>query len=324
MRRQRDRRDGQALVEFAVIAFVLYLFLAATLELGRATFGVQTIQAAADLAAREISRTPLAPDFTLTDALNSEAVCKNIFDERLLVLNLDDYRDRPEDTDDSRLNKLFRRFPVVNQQLRSVMIVDQSVDQSISKLGLLRYPGALVTPSPAEPDHPLPDDFTPTPYRVVIPQVKAAADGMETIVWRPVVEEIDPGAFSIVPRPEVDPRRQGFVGIRINYPFQAASLVAYRPSPEGPFEPNGANAVLANDAGVTQENDIPGGRALADLTPENRPNRLLQPHGGRFGLGSLQAGVARDNLGGQSVRPFRRLLMGQAIYRREVFGPPEP
>ena len=55
------RRRGSVLVEFALIALVLYLILAATLEFGRALFGAQVLQQAADIAAREISRTPLPP-----------------------------------------------------------------------------------------------------------------------------------------------------------------------------------------------------------------------------------------------------------------------
>jgi hypothetical protein len=308
MRRQREPRRGQVLVEFAVIALILYLLLAATLELGRATFGVQTVQAAADLAARELSRTPLSVTYTSligtgagdpTAALNDTLVRQRIFDERLLVIDLDNY---PDGTD---LGPVFATFPVVNQQLRTVMIFDQSAGRR-----LLRYPGALIKPGDESAvTAPLPAGFTDTGYRVAVPMiVSRGTDGIETIHWVNVLEEITPGAFSVTSP------SGGIVGVRINYPFQAASLSAYRPSPDGPFEPNGQLLIKANDGGVTQDNAIPGGGTLADLTQDPDPNRQLQPNGGRFGLGTQQARA-------QSLRPFRRLLTGQAIYRREIFAP---
>jgi hypothetical protein len=318
MRLQRDRRRGQALVEFAVIALILYLLLAATLELGRATFGVQTIQASADLAAREISRTPLSVTYASlngtgasdpTAALNDAVVRQRIFDERLLVIDLDNY---PADTD---LGQVFATFPVVNQQLRTVMIFDQSAGRR-----LLRYPGALIKPSDESAvTAPLPAGFTDTGFRVAVPLiVSRGTDGVETIKWVRVLEEIDPGdATASPPRPaafSVTSPSGGVVGVRINYPFQAASLSAYPPSPRGPFEPNGNQLIKANDGGVTQDNAIPGGGTLADLTQDVDPHRQLQPNGGAFGLGTQQAR-------GQALRPFRRLVTGQAIYRREVLVP---
>src|SRR5580693_1602057 len=44
-------RRGQALVEFALVALVLYLLIAFVLDFGRAIYGTQIIQGAADLAA---------------------------------------------------------------------------------------------------------------------------------------------------------------------------------------------------------------------------------------------------------------------------------
>ena len=47
-RRGRNRR-GSVLVEFALIALLLYLILAATLEFGRALFGAQVLQQSTDV-----------------------------------------------------------------------------------------------------------------------------------------------------------------------------------------------------------------------------------------------------------------------------------
>lgn len=72
--RHRPARPGQALVEFAVVALVMYLLLAAILTFGHALYVAQGLQTAADLAAREISRTPLPADATFEEALDDDDV----------------------------------------------------------------------------------------------------------------------------------------------------------------------------------------------------------------------------------------------------------
>ena len=57
-KRGRSRR-GQALVEFAVVCLVVYMLLAAILTFGQWLYSAQGLQQAVDVAAREISRTPL-------------------------------------------------------------------------------------------------------------------------------------------------------------------------------------------------------------------------------------------------------------------------
>src|SRR3954471_10138442 len=89
-------RRGSVLVEFALIALVLYLILAATLEFGRALFGAQIVQQAADILARELSRTPLPPVAALqqvfddtTGQYDPNGVVKStIYDRSLLVVPL--------------------------------------------------------------------------------------------------------------------------------------------------------------------------------------------------------------------------------------------
>ena len=61
-RERRVVRRGQSLVEFAVVALVIYMLLAAILTFGHLLYVAQGLQQAADLAAREISRTPLSAD----------------------------------------------------------------------------------------------------------------------------------------------------------------------------------------------------------------------------------------------------------------------
>jgi hypothetical protein len=105
-------------------------------------------------------------------------------------------------------------------------------------------------------------------------------------------------AFSIA-----SPQR-GLVALRINYPYQAAALSAYYPSTAHPIE--------ANDGGVRVQ---PRADGFDPGTPVGS-GQAVGTYAGPFGLG-------RQFALGKSVRPFRKALTAQAIYRREVFGSPE-
>ena len=93
--------------------------------------------------------------------------------------------------------------------------------------------------------------------------------------------------------------------MRINYPYQAATLSGYQsvPSDVDPIPPNMANFITADDGAVQQLNDPPGG-PLDD--------GAIGPYAGPYGLGRQLA------LAGRTLRPFRKLISAQAIYRREV------
>jgi len=136
-------RHGAVLVEFALVALVMYLLLAAILEFGRMFYCAQTVQAAADFAARELSRTPLSPvDVpTLEIALGTQVVRETVYTEDYLAIDVS------EQAGDliEYLDSLDPPVPPVNMLLVPVMFVDQVGDRRI-----LRYPGALVT-SPTAP-----------------------------------------------------------------------------------------------------------------------------------------------------------------------------
>ena len=86
------RRRGQILVEFALIALVLYLLLAAIIDFGRATYSAQGIQQAADVAARELSRMNLPPTGQLTGpngVLGPGGAGMSIYQEKYLIVDLD-------------------------------------------------------------------------------------------------------------------------------------------------------------------------------------------------------------------------------------------
>jgi hypothetical protein len=95
--------------------------------------------------------------------------------------------------------------------------------------------------------------------------------------------------------------------IRINYPFQAGTLSGFRaepPSADDPLPPNLSNRITAADDDVVAP-PPPSGTLLPD-DPEE-----FGPYAGRYGLG-------RQLAFGATLRPFRKLISTQALFRREV------
>jgi hypothetical protein len=95
--------------------------------------------------------------------------------------------------------------------------------------------------------------------------------------------------------------------IRINYPFQAGALSGFRTEPQtvdDPLPPNLSNMITAADGSVTAPAP-PYGTLLPD-DPEE-----FGPYAGRYGLG-------RQLAFGSTLRPFRKLMSTQAVFRREV------
>ena len=80
-------------------------------------------------------------------------------------------------------------------------------------------------------------------------------------------------------------------------------LSGYRQAPQGPLAPNVNYRIQANDGGVAQTNAAPGGLIGGSEAG---------PYAGAYGLGKMYSHA-------EEVRPFRRLLSAQAIFRREVF-----
>jgi hypothetical protein len=277
------------LLEFALIALVMYLLLAATLEFGRAYFSAQVIQQAADAAAREIARTPLPVSTTVARLIQgmddpAQSVPNTIYSEDWLVVDMAGIPANMTVADYFTANA-----PIVNRLLYPLMIPAEAGNRR-----LLQYPGLLV-----------PDGERRSGLNVVIPLVSYAG-GAETITGTvPVLQEILPNPnasrsdyldpsqcpFSLTAS-GVPAAQRGLVSIRINCPYQAASLAATARDPGDPHGPN------------FRYIEVPGASA-ADRAG---------PYAGPDGLGNLL-------VEGKSVRPFRRLVSSQAIYRREVIGP---
>ena len=321
--RRQDR--GAALVEFALVSVVLYLLLAGAIDFGRLMFDANALQDVARVAARELAVAPIRADATFDYALScdpaSDANClidlkSRIFDPACLVVDLNDQAVALDP------DGFFAAMPVVNRALRSLMITEPS------RPNLLRYAGALLSDdggagcSAVGPN----GQAAPTGLTVAIPLVDArGAGGVESITWVPVVQEIraavdadcpSRGPFSLVylagqdecgplatdPLPD-----RGLAAVRVNYPYQAATLSGFQSSPPtdvDPLPPNISNVITADDAGVQQNNVAPG-------APVDDPG-AVGPYAGAFGLGRQFA------LAGRTVRPFRKLISAQAIYRREA------
>lgn len=288
---RHQTQRGAVLVEFAVIALVLYLLLAALLSFGTMVQAAQVAQDVARLAARELALTPLPPDVTFEEALDDTAT--RLFDPNQLVVDLDAVT-----ADGLDLDEYFATLPLVNRALRPVFVFDRVRGRRV-----LRFPGAVLI----SPD--------PTAYNagltVGVPQVVDRADGGgETIRWLPIVEEIRPDAADPTSGPfsaAATGTDRGLVALRINIPSTASALASYDAPTTWPPEPNVANPHLAGPVTTAPGSAPPYGTPFPG--PASEGPAIL---GGEQGLGEMGAV-------GAVVRPFRRVFVGQALFRREVY-----
>ena len=288
-RRENPSQRGAVLVEFGLIALVLYLLLGALLSFGTMIQAGQVAQDVARLAARELALTPLPASMTFEDAL--DATAGTIFDPNQLVVDLDALADSG-----ITLDQHFAAMPRVNRALRPVFVSDR-----FQGVRLLRFPGALLV----SPD--------PTAFNagltVGVPHVVARVDaGGEQIRWLPVIEEIradaaDPSTGSFSAASTAADR--GLVALRVNIPSTASALASYDAPATWPPEPN---VFQAHRVGPVTT--VPGS-APSYGTPFNEAvgQGIL---GGEQGLGEMYAMTL-------TVRPFRRVFIGQALFRREAF-----
>lgn len=287
----RASRSGAALVEFAFIALAFYLLLAGTIEVGRMVFSLQALQNAARVGSRELAQLELPATYTFEQALRDPQVRETVFDPGLLVLDV-------SSMDDATFQQRIDNFPTLNRMLVPLMLRER-LDLGDGEREYFRYPGAILrvlNPGPFDP-----------PYTVAIPRVLSRDDaGTETIDWLPVVEEVRPSTdpaeapFSMIS----SGRHRGLVCLRVNYPFQAATMSAYRTDESSGVLVN--TPLEANDGGVVDSSGPPPGTTLVSATGG------VNTYSGPYGLG-------RQFALGKEVRPFRRVLSGQSMFRREVF-----
>jgi hypothetical protein len=317
--RTRRARGGQSLVEFAMIALVLYLLLAAIIEFGRMLHGAQVVQAAADFAARELSRTPLPAAARFEDVVQPgpTAPAAAVYSEDFLAIDVRPWLADPQGQSlleylrsDRFESANGRRLPRVNEQLVPMMFLSHVGVSIDGRPWLLRFPGAIVTSSTA-----------PSGYTIKVPLIAGRdASGVETIQWVEVLEDLQAGDEQSTPGDPADPfhiasQERGVVALRINYPFQAATMSGYRRNALGPFEPNISFPNQANDAAVNAPSTT--GTPVAP-NPEGTAG-YGGAYGGTYGLGEHGAMNSPQLAAGFPLRPFRRVISAQAIYRREVF-----
>ena len=245
-RRDRDRdRRGGVLVEFALVAFAVWLVLAGVLELGRAFSAQQILQHAARTIARELSQVELAHDASFDEAL------RRVVDSRFLVIDsgllarcgIPDFGAEGHSTG---LERLFAEtLPIGNRLLRPLMIRDRE-----GNLELLRYPGALLVRTDGGVSATSGCEAGSI-YTVGIPQLDDAAGSVQ---WRPVVEESPGPNAGPAQREGFELARGAWAGIRLNYPFQSAALLAARQ--DGGVDPEtglATRALVDADASYTDQ-----------------------------------------------------------------------
>ena len=323
-----DRRRGQALLEFAILIPIIIILIGATISFGLFFFQANVLQQAVDVAAQEIARMPFEPeqelglgDFNvcgMPDLASDETTFKEkIYDEQYLVIN-----------DSEWLGTDFQSFvdtlPLLNRLLVPAMIRDND---------MTRYPGALVVNSntgeqtvliPIVEYREVANSTSPTSFPETI-----RASGETIVQWVAPVEEIradhdnDPstpnrGPFALLSStPALSSFEPGMVALRINYPAQSTTLLN-RDLENVATNPDGRRRgiiVLAGDVEINASNDFSSCYTLDTPSARISPGSLLpgsNPNAGEFGLGELEALT-------RVVRPFRRVMSFQAIYRREVF-----
>ncbi len=285
------------------------MLLAAILSFGQILYSAQGLQQAADVAAREISRTPLpaaqtpagAP-ITLTYVLYGDAstdsslqgVRTRVFDQSLLQV--------PLTSSNGSVLDAVKTWPIVNQMLFPLMIVvqDAAGDQ------WLVYPGMVPC-----------TDSTGTLTVPCIARVDgSAASGTQTITWVPVIEEVTPPAdvaAGLTPFSVSSPEA-GLVSLRINFPYQSATMSGFQPpansaSPPGPPD----NPVVPITVAGSQFTPSPTNQYQPTGTDEPQHQSATNGiYNGTYGLGQQYAWTT-------TVRPYRSFISAQAIYRREVF-----
>jgi hypothetical protein len=315
-------RRGQALVEFAIVAMVVYLLLGGILTFGQWFYEAQTTQQAADVAAREISRTPLPATAKLMDVLYSNVpgdystsggtstVRTSLFNPQLLQFDMTTGVQQGQSVLD-----VVKTWPIVNQMLFPAMIVQpgNQVNGGNPSDEYLCYSGAV----------PCADSTNPNRTVYCVARVDSrAADGAETITWVPVIEEIVSAAdqaANVSPFSVASPER-GIVALRVNYGYQSATMSAFPPSGYPPQTNSPPWVADDNEVTVNPSNYTPTSAG---------PPSAVGTYSGPYGLGTQEAWAgwtqkdpvppAQPPQQPQGVRPYRSLISAQAIYRREVF-----
>lgn len=323
------QRRGQAIVEFAIICFILFAFLTAILSFGTQLFQANVLQQAVDTATIETSRYPAAPEAKFGELLQETTHNKyrqQIFDPAFLVVG------SAEIGGQSFADFVDNNMPLLNRLLAPAMVRDDTYAPAGSNFSI-RYPGAVVT-------YTTPAGGTDETVLVPILSTAAAAGGPRDLTWRFPVEEMTAtngsgtyGPFNVVPSAidtgntaPPDAFVSGLAALRVNFPYQSATAIALQ------FRDAGGNTIRPADVGqgtIASTDPIFADETInADPLPRNFTNdpnlddvnfalaaggAELGPFSGEYGLGRFVG------FGASQVRPFRQVMTFQAIRSREVF-----
>lgn len=309
-----DRRGG-VLFEFAIVSFVFYVLFSVVVDMGRAAFMASAANDAARLMARELALAQLPSNIPFEVALQDFDVRgqyfggsgPGVYDQRFLAIDLASYVPAG-----MSLDEFFGTLPIVNRALRPLMFFD-TIDVGGQPREFLRYPGTVVQ---------LDNSSAPYVYTVIVPEVSYSGNASTIVRWLPVVQEIrsaDPGTLIALDDWDESPFHAGspeggIAAVRVNVPFQAATAGGRSlntSDPQALFETGFQNAVLATQTtnGASNLGDIVGSQSAL---LQSHASSSAGAYSGSFGLGSLQ-------ILGNEVRPWRKILMAQSIFRREVF-----
>ncbi|MCG8651500.1 MAG: pilus assembly protein [Pirellulales bacterium] len=294
------KRQGQALVEMAFLIPLVVIIIGATISFGLFFFHANVLQQAVDVAAQEIARFPRGATRELglgdlsaadTTVMYDADFRAQIYDERFLVIDDTEWDQSTPFGGD--FTAYMDQLPLLNRLLATTMVRDETIGG-----GVTRFPGAIVS-----------NDLTGE-QTVLIPIIGYdRATGAESLIeWVAPVEEIRPnngqGPYSISAVNTAAAFSPGMVALRINYPAQSTTLIN-RTGDDGEVIIAANDAALADGNTGTNYSLVVGAESgVADTTI----------HSGRFGLGR-QAALLRAG----GVRPYRKVISVQAIYRREVF-----
>lgn len=286
---------GQALVEMAFLLPLLVIIIGATLSFGLFFFQANVLQQAVDVTAQEISRMPFSPtaelglgdlDADSTTVMYDAQFRAQIYDEQYLIIHDDDWAGYASFQD------YMDTLPLLNRLLAPVMVRDLTYAG-----GVTRFPGAIVTNNNTGNE------------TVLIPIIGYDENGNESLIdWVAPVEEIRPagaeGPFSVIATRTSPSFVPGMVALRINYPAQSTTLI-------NRVGADGEVIVDADDSTVGDGNT--GSNYSLAVSGETGPADTTI-HSGRYGLGRQAALLVKNG-----VRPYRKVMSVQAIYRREVF-----
>ena len=318
------------MLELSILIPIIIILIGATVSFGLFFFQANVLQQAVDVAAQEISRMPFEPNQQLglgqldqcdeeNSVCNDSAFKEQIFDEQYLVIHDNEWGSST--ASGGSFQAYADQLPLLNRLLVPAMIRDND---------MTRYPGTLVVNSATGEETVL---IPIVEYRRrandagVFP-TSIRASGETILEWVAPVEEIrvDHDQDSGTPRegpfklsyevaPVLDSFQPGMVALRVNYPAQSTTLINRTTASEQPNGQLGGVIVIAGDttlgAGATT-----GCYSISAPSPRISPGSGVSgsnPNAGLYGLGELEALT-------RVVRPYRKVMSFQAIYRREVFG----